>query len=114
MKALIVHTLITFLLAVIFTEALTEIIVKSEFFSPLRAKIYKLGKGNKFFDWLHRLLDCGYCFSVWAGVLTAVLFFRDVELVHKSIDWFLVGLVLHRLSNLFHNIMDKIHGLDEL
>jgi len=111
---LIVYNLITFLLAVIVTEALTEIIVKSEFFSPLRAKIYKLGKENKFFDWLHQLLDCGYCFSVWAGALIAVLLFRDVGLIHKSIDWFLVGLVLHRLSNLFHNIMDKIHGIDDI
>ena len=114
MKVLNVFILIKFLLAVILTEALTEIIVKSEFFSPLRAKIYKLGKENKFFDWLHRLLDCGYCFSVWAGGLTAFLLFRDVGLIHESIDWFLVGLVLHRLSNLFHNIMDRVHRLHKI
>ena len=106
--------IIKFLLAIILTEAITEIIVKSEFFSPLRARIFKLGQENKFFDWLHSLLDCGYCFSVWASMLVAILFFRDVPLLHWSINWFFVAMVLHRLSNLFHNIMDRIHGIDKL
>lgn len=114
MNVLGVYIFLKFLFAVILTEALTEIIVKSEFFSPLRAKIYKLGKKNKFFDWLHQLLDCGYCFSVWVGGLAAFLFFKDVGLLHESIDWFLVGLVLHRLSNFFHNIMDMVHRIEEL
>jgi hypothetical protein len=97
--------LIYFLLAIIFTEALTEIVVKSEIFSPLRAKIFKLGQNNKFFNWLHRLFDCGYCFSVWAGALVA---FFVLEL--RFLEWFIVTLVLHRLSNLFHNFMDRVHG----
>ena len=105
---------IKFVLAIILTEAITEIITKSELFNPLRALIFKLGKTSGFkgrlFDWLHSLLDCGYCFSVWAGVLIAFLFLRDLHLIHCSVDWFFVGLVLHRLSNLFHNIMDRIHG----
>ena len=114
MRLLIVFEILKFLLAVIFTEAITEIVVKSEFFLPLRGKIFNLGKSNKFFNWLHRLLDCGYCFSVWAGVLAALLFFRELSLFHVSVDWFLIGLVLHRLSNLFHNTMDRIHGLDKI
>ena len=111
---MIVFDILKFSAAVICTEAVTEIVVKSEFFLPLRGKVFKLGQTNKFFDWLHRLLDCGYCFSVWAGVLFAALFFRNIELVHTSIDWLLVGLVLHRLANLFHNTMDRVHGLDKI
>lgn len=111
---MIVFEILKLLSAVIFTEAITEIVVKSEFFLPLRGKVFKLGQENKFFDWLHRLLDCGYCFSVWAGVLAAVLFFRDLNLVHVSVDWLLIGLVLHRLANLFHNTMDRVHGLDKI
>ena len=103
------HILIMFLLATILTEAITEIVTKSEIFEPLRANIFKLGQSNKFFTWLHSLLDCGYCFSVWSGALVAILFFRDIHLLHWSIDWFFVALVLHRLANLFHNIMDKVH-----
>jgi hypothetical protein len=106
--------IIKFLLAIILTEAVTELVVKSEIFNPLRAEIFRRGQANKFFDWLHRLLDCGYCFSVWAGAIIAILFFKDITLLHWTIDWFFVAIVLHRLSNLFHNIMDRIHGLDKI
>jgi len=104
------HISIMFLLAIILTEAITEIVTKSEIFEPLRGKIFKLSQNNKFFSWLHSLLDCGYCFSVWSGALIAILFFREVSLLHWSIDWFFIAIILHRLSNLFHNIMDKVHG----
>ena len=113
MKSLIV-LFFKVLLAIILTEAITEIVTKSEIFSPFRAKIFKLGHNNKFFDWLHRLLDCGYCFSMWTGALIAILFFRDVRLLHPTIDWFFVAVILHRLSNLFHNIMDRVHGIDKI
>jgi multidrug transporter EmrE-like cation transporter len=103
------YIIIVLLIAAILTEAITEIVTKSEIFEPFRAKIFKLGQSNKFFTWLHSLLDCGYCFSVWSGVLVAILFFRGTHLLHWSIDWFFVAIVLHRLSNLFHNIMDRIH-----
>lgn len=103
------YIIIILLIATILTEAITEIVTKSEIFEPIRAKIFKLSQNNKFFVWLHSLLDCGYCFSVWSGALVAILFFRDVHILHWGIDWFFIALVLHRLSNLFHNIMDKIH-----
>lgn len=101
---------IEFLLAVILTEAITEVVVKSELFLPLREKLFNLGKDNRFFSWLHKLLDCGYCFSVWAGMFVAILFFRDLNLLHWSVDWFFIGVVLHRLANLFHNFMDRLNN----
>lgn len=103
--------IVKFLLAIVFTEALTEIITKSEIFEPLRARIFKLGQDNRFFNWLHKLFDCGYCFSVWVGALVAILFFRDLNLFNPYLDWFFVAIVLHRTSNLFHNTMDRIHGI---
>ena len=101
---------IKFLLSIILVEAITEIVVKSELFNPFKAKIFRLGQKNRFFNWLHKLLDCGYCFSVWSGMLVSILFFRDIGLFHWSLDWFFIALVLHRLSNLYHNINDRIHG----
>jgi len=101
-----------FLLAIICTEAMVELITKSKFFNPLRAKIFDLGINNKFFNWLHELLDCGYCFSVWVGMFFAILFFRNINLIHVYIDWVFMGLVLHRTSNLIHNIMDRVHGIE--
>lgn len=101
---------IKFLFAIVLTEAITEVIVKSEIFQPLRAKIFYLGQSNKFFKWFHDLLDCGYCFSVWAGCTVALFLCKDFSLLHPYFDWFILGIVLHRFSNLFHNIMDRIHG----
>jgi hypothetical protein len=100
-------------LAIVLTEAITELVVKSEIFRPLRAKIFNLGQDNKFFNWLHNLLDCGYCFSVWAGWTVAFLFYQEYNLISPYIDWFIVGLFLHRSANLFHNIMDRVHGFLE-
>lgn len=102
---------IKFLLAIILTEALTEIITKSEIFEPLRKKVFDLGQNNTFFGWVHKLLDCGYCFSVWSGTFIAFLFLRDLNFICSGVDEFIIGLVLHRLANLFHNIMDRVHGI---
>lgn len=100
-----------FLIAVIITEAITEIVVKSELFFPLRAYLFDKGKKNLFFNKLHSLVDCGYCFSVWMGWLTAFLLFRESSiLIHVYVDWFFIGLVLHRLSNGLHFLIDRLHG----
>ena len=106
--------IIKFLLSVILTETITELVVKSEIFNPLRAKIFHLGEHSSFFNWLHRLIDCGYCFSVWAGIFVSILFLREIKVLHWSIDWLILALILHRLSNLFHNVMDRIHGIDKI
>lgn len=100
-------------LAIVITEAITELVVKSDIFRPLRAKIFDIGQNNRFFSWLHNLMDCGYCFSVWAGWAVAFLFREEFNLFHQYVDWFIVGLLFHRLSNLFHNIMDRVHGLEQ-
>ncbi len=104
------YMIVIFLMSVILTEAITEIVTKSELFEPLRSKVFNLGQKNKFFHWLHSLLDCGYCFSVWSGMLVALLFFKDIDLLHWSLDWIFVAIILHRTSNLFHNVIDRIHG----
>lgn len=102
-----------FLMAVIITEALTEIVVKSELFFPFRSYIFEKGKKNSFFNKLHSLIDCGYCFSVWMGWFTAFLLFRESSiLIHGYVDWFFIGLIIHRLSNVFHFLVDRLHGLD--
>ena len=99
------------LVAIFITEAITELVVKSEIAEPFRKKSFELGKTNKFFGWLHKLLDCGYCFSVWAGYVVAILLFRDLNIFFNAgIDWVFLGLFLHRSSNILHNIIDRIHG----
>ena len=95
---------IYFILAIIFTEAITELVVKSEIFSPIREYFFNKRK-NRFFKFIHDLLDCGYCFSVWAAALSYFLLF----VFNNNITiFFVVSVVLHRLSNVTHFIIDRI------
>lgn len=101
--------LLIILFVIILTEAITQIITKSELIRPIRKFFYDKRK-NKFFSYIHDLFDCGYCTSVWVGwfVVIAFLYLNSVIL-----NVFFAGLVLHRLSNILHFIIDRINK-DEL
>lgn len=97
--------LLKLVFATIFTEAVTEIITKSQLFLPIRRFFFKR-KGCIVCNFIHDLLDCGYCTSVWVGVFTSIY------LYHQSFNFlmlFLIGLVIHRLSNILHFIVDRIN-----
>ncbi len=92
------------LIAIIFSEAITELVVKSEFFYPLRKKLYESNFSTLKF--IHEIVDCGYCFSVWAAMFTVGIFYVD----NLYLNYFVYIIVLHRLSNLSHFLMDRING----
>lgn len=89
--------------AVMLVEAITQIITKSELFKPIRGFFFERRK-NRFCNYIHELLDCGYCMSVWVGwfVVLAFLYTNSVAL-----NVFFTGIVLHRLSNILHFIIDR-------
>lgn len=94
---------IKFVLAVILTEAVTELIIESEIFEPIKLKIMRIGQ---FFE---KLLTCGYCMSVWTGICASYLFQLTIGL--KYLSWFeplILGFVIHRLSNLYHDFTSII------
>ena len=100
MSLVIAATYIVFL--VVLTEALTELAIKSEIFKTAREKISSLN------NWLKTLLSCGYCFSVW--VAFGVVFSAQISyplVGNHWIDLGLTALVVHRLSNILHNVIDK-------
>jgi len=97
--------LIEIITAVILTEALTELAVKSELFEPLRKLLFE--SESRLLNFIHQILDCGYCFSVWAAALSSILIFI---LDNKIIDFFILCVIVHRLSNLFHFILDRVRG----
>lgn len=103
-------SLLVILSLIIFTEAITEIITKSELFSPLRKFFFNRRK-IKFCNFIHELLDCGYCTSVWVGLFTACIFFFVNNAVFNV---FVMGILLHRLSNLLHFIIDRINRNHDL
>jgi hypothetical protein len=85
------------------TEAVVQLVIKSEIFSPIRRLASKLGY------WTDELFKCGYCFSVWValGMITVV-----PAVILPVSDWHVVNvlltlLVVHRLSNIMHNVIDK-------
>lgn len=94
--------------SIIVTEAVTELLVKSEFFKPLRAWFFAR-RSKKVFNFIHELLDCGYCTSVWIGFVTSLVLV-NLNLISPFVDWFVAWLVVHRCSNLWHFIIDRVKG----
>lgn len=106
----IIVYLILWLLFVVLVEGLVEIILKAGPLEQMRAWIARI---NGFFA---DLISCGYCTSVWVafsiawilpspinlaadfGISNAILIFID-----DYLWWFVNGLILHRLSNIFHS-----------
>jgi hypothetical protein len=90
-------------LLVITTEAITGIVSKSEIFYSLRKWLF--GK----WQWLHRLVDCPYCLSVWvAAVLTTLYYLSHVLDFYLPFKILLYGFTIHRLSNILHFCIDRI------
>jgi len=90
------------LFVVILVELLTELVIKSEIFKPVRNWIFKLG------GWFKDLFTCGYCFSVW--VAFGVVFLTQISYPLTGQPWLdlgLMALIVHRLSNILHNVIDK-------
>jgi len=83
-----------FILAIIATEALTEIVVHSELFAGIRKEL-------SMFWFFREMLECGWCVSVWmAGLVVLLIYFR--------LEILLVPVAIHRLSNIFHEIYGRL------
>ena len=100
---LVILNLISVFVAIICTEAITQLVVHSEIFRPSREFVAK--NLNPFWA---MLVHCGYCFSVWAAfpcaVLMAPLYFPSTYSVCNLFIW---TIVIHRLSNFLDDFTDK-------
>jgi len=94
-----------YVLLVIAVERVTEIITTSEIFAPIRMCIKNVAYKDdeppvtfirKLFTYFDKLINCGYCTSVWVAFIFAIAFLPR--------DWTLVinGFALHGLANLYH------------
>lgn len=92
--------IILLILLPIACEAITEIIGSSDVFKPLR----EYTESRKI-PILSNLLDCKYCLSVWISMIIVMAYF--VINVHTCFIMYLIYvLVVHRLANLVHILMD--------
>ncbi len=95
------------LITLISIEAITNIISKSVLFEPIREFLFK--SKNKTLNFIHEGVDCPYCTSVWVSWFCAVMLYLDIiNLLPQILALFFIGLVLHRLSNVVHHIIDRI------
>ena len=85
----------------VLTELLVEILIKSEIMSKTRVFFRSRS------EFMNRVLACGYCTSVWTGMFVAI--FLPISIFpFPLINWFITGLLYHRLSNYLHITIDNI------
>lgn len=96
-------------IAIIAVEAITEIIVDSKIFLPLRNYIAKKAMPdiptgrNTIFNFLHDLISCGYCTSVWvSSFVMTLLVISGTKIFYPVINEIILVFFIHRMSNLFH------------
>jgi hypothetical protein len=90
---------IDLIIAALATEAMTNLLTKSEF--SIRFIKEPLFKSRfRALKFVHDILDCGYCTSVWAAIVPTLWFFTD------HFDFVITILVLHRLANVLHFTID--------
>jgi len=90
-----------FITLIIATEAITNIISKADIFYPLRKWLFKN------FRWLHDLVDCPYCTSVW--IAATLIFLSQIFCFYGIFKFVMYGFVIHRLSNVFHFLVDWVN-----
>jgi len=76
------------ILAIIATEAITEILLHSDLFGKVRGFLSK-------FWFFNELFVCGWCLSFWVAIFVFILILKNLEII-------LIPIVIHRLSNYFH------------
>jgi hypothetical protein len=93
--------------AVILVEAVTNILSKSTLFAPLREFFFNR-RANEFCRFIHNLIDCPYCTSVWVSSFVVGMLYWYMNSMPSILALFFMALVLHRLSNVLHFIIDRV------
>lgn len=97
-----------FLLAVVLTEALTEILVASVLTERPRVWIRKKFGEESLVGYF---VGCGYCVSVWLGVGAAYLCHLSGPVAALGLaEPLLWGVAVHRASNLWHEAVARFLG----
>lgn len=114
-----IYDILAGVILIVATEAVTEIIVASEFplfywfrnwwatytFPPEGPP--RTGYSQYIRVAIHKLITCGYCMSVWVSAFFALWtpfhYFDDV-----FADWFISLFFIHRLSNWLHILFELV------
>ena len=92
---------------IILIEAITNILNKSELFEPVRRIFFE--SKNRIIKFISNIIECPYCTSVWVSLFcTAMLYLYKTDTLPQILALFFIGLVLHRISNILHHVIDRI------
>ncbi len=113
--------LFCFALLVVFTEAVTEVLVAAKITDGLRAFIFRMANpdfdkdlsagvepspGHVLWRFVNDVFTCGYCMSVWVAMGSAVFapwWLATGHWIGWLANWLLMVFVLHRVSNYLHD-----------
>ena len=104
--------IVVLLISSVLTEALVELLVKSDFFSFLRNFFDERASINRLYEFVSDLLVCGYCTSVWIAFFVSILliiFNGNIFLFKNNIfNLFFIWIFIHRFSNVIHFCIDFV------
>jgi hypothetical protein len=101
-------TFFILILLVLNIEAVTNILSKSEIFKPLRAFLFN-HSSNRVMRFLHDLLDCPYCTSVWVSLFyITMLYLVEVYALSSVFVFVMLVIAFHRMANILHHIIDRV------
>jgi hypothetical protein len=105
---MVTQDILIIIIIVIAIEAITEIIVDSDFplLKWLKRKIadkaFETPQTNKILVVIHNLLGCGYCTSVWVSGFISIWTPLYNYFNNPIICWIISTFAFHRLSNWVH------------
>ena len=117
---------VNFLGAVALCELLLELFYEARPLAPLR-RLFRIedkfgypivcgdDEAGAGCAWYSLLAGCGYCLSVWVGVLCAALFglrLFAAPWMPAVLVWVLNGLIVHRLSNVWHAVVHRLIDIE--
>jgi len=103
-----INLILIWVMIILCIEAITELIVDADIFFNVRDWLSQ--KSN----FLGKLLNCGYCVSVWVSfpfalVAPGIIFKYDTLIsIIFLMDLLVKWMILHRLSNLVHELIVRL------
>lgn len=100
------HQIIVWVTVIIAIEAIVEILTESILFEGFRSRLHDLPweKPRWYFS---GLFSCGYCLSVWVSAAGAFVIQDSITNIFV-VDIIIKIFVLHRLSNIWHEVMKRV------
>jgi hypothetical protein len=107
--------LLQLLMVILCVEATTNILSKSVLFESLRKYLFE--SKNSYLIFIHNILDCPYCTSVWVSFFYTFIWFVYIKYgLPFFVLLFFLSIAVHRVSNIVHFIIDRLdeyHGFNK-